>query len=196
MDQKNTIVKCARRNCLWNYRGICDRYVIPISADGQCDTFVETAPNQEEINAEALAKAQELHQFATEILERQGMTLIPPASEPIRGQREKCNLFDDRLVDPEIVKEVCQPFLDVNDELQKIISSCILTPEETGVGLKRLASLVDQSKRAAERCKYLSPEEKEWTACPYMVRGNCTHPSADNITACCYMSTEEVIDEI
>lgn len=120
MEQKNTIVKCARRNCLWNYHGTCDRYVIPISADGQCGTFVETAPNQEEINAEAFAKAQELHQFATKILERQGMTLLPPSPEPMRGQRAKCDFYEDGWVDPEVVKEACQPFtcsmMDVNDK--------------------------------------------------------------------------------
>lgn len=103
MEQKNTIVKCARRNCLWNYRGTCDRYVIPISADGQCGTFVETAPNQEEINAEALAKAQELHQLATKILERQGITIIPSSSEPIRGQREKCIFYEDACDDKEVI---------------------------------------------------------------------------------------------
>lgn len=93
MEQKNTIVKCARRNCLWNYHGTCDRYVIPISADGQCGAFVETAPKQEEINDEA----QELYQCATEMLERQGVTIIPSSSEPMRGQRAKCNFFDDMM---------------------------------------------------------------------------------------------------
>lgn len=186
MEQKNTIVKCfANPNCLFNHNGVCDNYVINIGADGGCQEYIETASEEETI-----------YENTKKMLEKAGVTLIEPKGEVKRGQRAKCNFYEDGLIDPEIVKEVCQPFLDVNDELQKIISSCILTPEETGVGLKRLASLVDQSKRAAERCKYLSPEEKEWTACPYMVRGNCTHPSADNITACCYMSTEEVIDEI
>jgi hypothetical protein len=97
MEQKNTIVKCARHNCLWNYHGICDRYVIPISADGQCGAFVETAPNQEEINADALAEAQELYQLATKMLARQGVTLIPSSSEPKRGQRAKCNFFEDMM---------------------------------------------------------------------------------------------------
>ena len=116
MEQKNTIVKCARRNCLWNYHGTCDRYVIPISADGQCGAFVETAPKQEEINAEA----QELYQCATEMLERQGVTIIPSSSESMRGQRAKCDFYEDGWVDPEIVKEACQSFtsdmMDINDK--------------------------------------------------------------------------------
>ena len=43
MDQKNTIVKCkAHPNCLFNYNGVCDNYVINISADGKCECYVET----------------------------------------------------------------------------------------------------------------------------------------------------------
>lgn len=110
MEQKNTIVKCARRNCLWNYHGTCDRYVIPISADGQCGAFVETAPIHEEIDLEALAEAEELYQGATEMLAQQGAIIIPTSSEPMRGQREKCDFYEDGCVDPEIVNEVCQPF--------------------------------------------------------------------------------------
>ena len=43
MDQKNTIVKCeAHPNCLFNYNGVCDNYIINIGADGKCDCYVET----------------------------------------------------------------------------------------------------------------------------------------------------------
>lgn len=43
MDQKNTIVKCkAHPNCLFNHNGVCDNYVINISADGKCECYVET----------------------------------------------------------------------------------------------------------------------------------------------------------
>lgn len=97
MEQKNTIVKCLRHNCLWNHRGTCDQYVIPIDANGQCGAFVETAPIHEEIDLEALAEAEELYQCATEMLERQGVTLIPSSSESMRGQRAKCDFFEDMM---------------------------------------------------------------------------------------------------
>ena len=120
MEQKNTIVKCLRHNCLWNHRGTCDQYVIPIDANGQCGAFVETAPIHEEIDLEALAEAEELYQCATEMLAQQGVTLIPTSSEPIRGKRAKGDFYEDGWVAPEIVKEACQPFtcsmMDVNDK--------------------------------------------------------------------------------
>ena len=97
MEQKNTIVKCLRYNCLWNHRGTCDQYVIPIDANGQCGAFVETAPIHEEIDLEALAEAEELYQCSTEMLAQQGVTIIPSSSEPMRGQRAKCNFFDDMM---------------------------------------------------------------------------------------------------
>lgn len=43
MDQKNTIVKCkAHPDCLFNHNGVCDNYVINISAGGKCECYVET----------------------------------------------------------------------------------------------------------------------------------------------------------
>ena len=36
---------------------------------------------------------------------------IEAKNEVKRGQRAKCNVYEDGWVDPEIVKEVCQPFL-------------------------------------------------------------------------------------
>lgn len=110
MEQKNTIVKCLRHNCLWNHRGTCDQYVIPIDANGQCGAFVETAPIHEEIDLEALAEAEELYQCSTEMLAQQGVTIIPTSSEPMRGQRVKCDFYEDGWIDPEIVKEACQSF--------------------------------------------------------------------------------------
>lgn len=48
MDQKNTIVKCkAHPDCLFNYNGVCDNYVINIGADGKCECYVETASEEE-----------------------------------------------------------------------------------------------------------------------------------------------------
>ena len=44
MEQKNTIVKChVHPNCLFNYNGVCDNYVITIGEDGKCQCYVETA---------------------------------------------------------------------------------------------------------------------------------------------------------
>ena len=77
MDQKNTIVKCtANPNCLFNHNGICDNYVITIGADGSCQEYVETEEKD-----------------------------WPPSTEQIlrrtieyeRGQRAKCDLFDDAI---------------------------------------------------------------------------------------------------
>lgn len=49
MDQKNTIVKCkAYPNCLFNYNGVCDNYVINIGVDGKCDCYVETESVKEQ----------------------------------------------------------------------------------------------------------------------------------------------------
>lgn len=48
MEQKNTIVKCkAHPDCLFNHNGICDNYVINIGADGKCESYVETATDEE-----------------------------------------------------------------------------------------------------------------------------------------------------
>ena len=41
MDQKNTIVKCNATTCLYNYKGICDQYVIDLDMYGQCKDYVE-----------------------------------------------------------------------------------------------------------------------------------------------------------
>ena len=42
MDQKNTIVKCAKHQCLFNNSGTCDQYVITIGIDNTCQAYVET----------------------------------------------------------------------------------------------------------------------------------------------------------
>jgi hypothetical protein len=138
MEQKNTIVKCARHNCLWNHCGTCDQYVIPIGVDGQCGAFVETAPKHEEADAETLVEAEGLYQYATEMLARQGVIIIPSSSEPKRGQRAKCNFYEDGWADPEIVKEACQPFtcdmMDVNDKhLGEDVTVKIPDPKDMGI---------------------------------------------------------------
>lgn len=48
MDQKNTIVKCkAHPDCLFNYHGVCDNYVINIDTDGKCECYIETASKED-----------------------------------------------------------------------------------------------------------------------------------------------------
>ena len=87
MDQKNTIVKCkAYPNCLFNHNGVCDNYVINIGADGKCEGYVETA---------------RVDNFG--ISEIEEITIYKPGSkepllrlkEPQRGQRAKCNFYED-----------------------------------------------------------------------------------------------------
>lgn len=48
MEQRNTIVKCNATNCLFNYKGICDNYVISLDAYGQCNDYCETGREAEE----------------------------------------------------------------------------------------------------------------------------------------------------
>lgn len=42
MEQKNTIVKCAKYKCLFNNCGTCDQYVITIGVDNTCQAYTET----------------------------------------------------------------------------------------------------------------------------------------------------------
>ena len=87
MDQKNTIVKCKMHpNCLFNHNGICDNYVISIGADGSCQEYIETASEEEAI-----------YENTKRMLEKAGVTLIETKDEVKRGQRAKCNVFDDMM---------------------------------------------------------------------------------------------------
>ena len=114
MDQKNTIVKCkAHPNCLFNHNGVCDNYVINIGTDGKCECYVETA-------IEDRVSCYECNYFADDGQNQcpcdkheQYVYRTAPACGDFkakRGQRAKCNFVEDGWVDPEIVKEVCQPF--------------------------------------------------------------------------------------
>ena len=96
MDQKNTIVKCkAHPDCLFNYNGVCDNYVINIGADGRCDCYVET---------------ERADNF--EISEIKKITLYQPGSkepfltlyEPQRGQQTKDSVCD---YEPFLTKTIC-----------------------------------------------------------------------------------------
>lgn len=102
MDQKNTIVKCNRSpKCLFEHNGVCDNYVIHIDSDGQCACYVETA----RIDNFGISEIEEIAIYKPGSKEP-----LLTLKEPQRGQRAKCNFYEDGLVDPEIVKEVCKPF--------------------------------------------------------------------------------------
>lgn len=80
MEQKNTIVKCkAHPNCLFNYNGICNNYVINIGADGKCEGYIETE------NKYDSPSAQEILEYAIG-LEREKIQ---------RGQRAEGSFYDD-----------------------------------------------------------------------------------------------------
>lgn len=110
MEQKNTIVKCeAYPNCLFNHNGTCDNYVISIGEDGKCDCYVETATENDALLEED-PSCYECTYFAdTGLLQcpcdkhEQYVYRKAPACGDFkakRGQRAKCNLFDDKM-DPE-----------------------------------------------------------------------------------------------
>lgn len=84
MDQKNTIVKChAHPNCLFNHNGICDNYVINIGADGKCESYIET-----EIIESVIQDPVKIGLAFKEISKQM---------DTQRGQRAKCDLFDDTI---------------------------------------------------------------------------------------------------
>lgn len=102
MDQKNTIVKCkAHPNCLFNHDGVCDNYVINIGADGKCESYVETA----RVDNFRISEIKEIAIYKPGSKEP-----LLTLKEPQRGHRAKCDFYEDRWIDPEIVKEVCQSF--------------------------------------------------------------------------------------
>lgn len=103
MDQKNTIVKCALHNCLFNHNGVCDNYVINIGADGKCEYYVET----ESIRGQKTCHPDCIHFDDSDIMV--GPVCLFNHPEPLkdfvegmpcdyyhkRGHRAKCNMYDD-----------------------------------------------------------------------------------------------------
>ena len=82
MDQKNTIVKCkAHPNCLFNYDGVCDNYVINIGADGKCECYVETG-----LVGNAIQDPVKIGLALKEISKQMDIQ---------RGQRAEGNFYDD-----------------------------------------------------------------------------------------------------
>lgn len=106
MDQKNTIVKCfANPNCLFNYNGTCDNYVINIGANGKCDCYVETEPIREQKTChDDCIHFDDSDPFV-------GPICLFKHPEPLkefyegmpcdyyhkRGHRAKCNVYDDMM---------------------------------------------------------------------------------------------------
>lgn len=91
MDQKNTIVKCkAHPDCLFNHNGVCDNYVININADGKCECYVET-----ELVENVIQDPVKIGLAFKEISKQMDMQ---------RGQRAKCNLYEDACDDKIAIK--------------------------------------------------------------------------------------------
>lgn len=87
MDQKNTIVKCtANPNCLFNHNGICDNYVITIGANRECESYVETA----RVDNFEISEIKEIAIYKPD--SKEPLLIL---KEPKRGQRTKCNFYED-----------------------------------------------------------------------------------------------------
>ena len=114
MDQKNTIVKCNRSpKCLFEHNGVCDNYVINIGVDGKCKEYTETAIEDRVFCYECDYFADTgLLQCSCDKHEQYVYRKAPACGDfkAKRGQRAKSNFIEDGWIDPEIVKEVCQPF--------------------------------------------------------------------------------------
>ena len=109
MDQKNTIVKCNRSpKCLFEHNGVCDNYVIHIGADGQCACYVET-----EKSIFISSTCGDCEYFAdTGLIQcpcdkhEQYVYRKAPACDDFktkRGQRAKCDFYEDTCDDKETV---------------------------------------------------------------------------------------------
>ena len=104
MDQKNTIVKCAKHKCLFNNGGTCDQYVITIGVDGECKCYVETA-TKNNVLLEGNPSCCECNYFEdTGLLQclcdkhEQYVYRKGPVCRDFktkRGQRAKSNVYDD-----------------------------------------------------------------------------------------------------
>ena len=120
MDQKNTIVKCAKHKCLFNNRGTCEQYVITIGIDNTCQAYTETEgftfKEQKTCHPDCVHFDDSDPMVGPICLFKHPKPLknfyegMPCDYYHKRGHRAKCDLFEDEWVNPEIVKEVCQPF--------------------------------------------------------------------------------------
>ena len=147
MDQKNTIVKCtANPSCLFNHNGICDNYVITIGADGSCQEYVETenvtirpvfcehCGNYEDHGL--LQNLCNRHECYMHRKENACVDFIT-----IRGQRAKCDLFDDAI----------------NEEYEELFNAANNMLKSSGVELKQedqMCWYCDHGKHG--KCKFLA----------------------------------------
>lgn len=122
MDQKNTIVKCAKHKCLFNNCGTCDQYVITIGVDNTCQAYTETEGftfkeqkvchpdcihfNDDDIMAGPIClfnHPEPLKEFY------EGMPCdYYHSTNYTRGQRAKCNFYEDVCDDKETVIDAIQ----------------------------------------------------------------------------------------
>ena len=105
MDQKNTIVKCkARPDCLFNYNGVCDNYVISIGKNGKCDCYVETTTCQDcefyedkKLLQNKCSKDEHYYLRTAPICDSFQETTK-------RGQRANCNIYDSVCDEKPVIK--------------------------------------------------------------------------------------------
>jgi len=105
MDQKNTIVKCkAHPDCLFNHNGVCDNYVISIGKDYKCDCYVATATCQDcEFYEDKKLLQNQCTKDGSYYL-RTAPTCDNFQERVKRGQRAKCNFYEDTCDDKIAVK--------------------------------------------------------------------------------------------
>lgn len=168
MDQKNTIVKCkAHPDCLFNYNGVCDNYVINIGTDGKCEEYVETA-SEEDMKNGVIGKYKELtlkerkvcHPDCIHFYDSDPMVgpiCLFKHPEPLkdfyegmpcnyyhstnyaRGQRAKCNVYDDAC-DISFLKEDLEK---IQQTLEQKSIPCIMKVAEFNKPNKNQSAISD-----------------------------------------------------
>lgn len=105
MDQKNTIVKCNATTCLYNYKGICDQYVIDLDMYGHCKDYCECEKTEAPAQLKSDLEYDEKPVYVTHnetadrtiIRFKNGsyIELKPTEEKPKRGKRIKSNFIED-----------------------------------------------------------------------------------------------------
>lgn len=129
MDQKNTIVKCNATTCLYNYKGICDQYVVNLDMHGQCKDYCECEKTEAPAQLKSDLEYDEKPVYVTHnetadrtvIRFKNGsyIELNPTKEEPKRGKRAELPmladgvpqdivdaLLDENLITPDVAKEI------------------------------------------------------------------------------------------
>lgn len=130
MDQKNTIVKCkARPDCLFNYNGVCDNYVISIGKNGKCDCYVETTTCQDCEFYEDKKLLQNKCSKDEHYYLRTAPICDSFQEKVKRGQRVNCNVYDDVCDDKTTVRikiaELNKPNKN-KSTIKEVVSECDL----------------------------------------------------------------------